>query len=216
MESGGFSLRHALAFFVTFVAAVMFWYGTHLVLSEADKTPHTPVMHVSLARPPAPPAPTPPKVVPKPPKPVVQKRVASRTPRENSPHGTAPPASNAPVSNKDASPTPPAPPAPPAPSEDMSAQNTYFVAVRAAVEEQKRYPDSKDARLQQPSGTVIVWFTLDRTGQLLDSGIEQSAGSILDRAARDSVRRATFPPFPSGAWPGESQHRFSVDLKLHP
>jgi len=208
-----FSWRHTLAFLITIVSAVLIWNGTHLVLTEADRTPHTPLMHVSLAKP-SPPAPQPPKVVPKPPKPVVQKQVASRAPLETSPHAIGPPVSNAPVTNQNAS--PPSPPAPAAPSENLSLQNTYLIAVRGAVEEQKRYPMSKDARLQQPSGTVTVWFVIGRSGELVDSGVEQSAGSILDRAAIESVKRASFPPFPAGAWPSESQHRFTVDLNFHP
>ena len=74
----------------------------------------------------------------------------------------------------------------------------------------------KDARLQQPSGIVTVWLVLNRSGELVDLGIENSAGSILDRAAKDSVKRASFPPFPASAWPNEQQHRFTAELNFHP
>lgn len=212
---GRISWRHTLALIVTLTSAWLIWTGTHLVLTEPDRIKHMPVMHVSLARPPAPPAP--PKVVPKPPKPVVQKAVAARKPLETSPHAIGPPpATNAPVAAQNASSAPPAPPAPPAPAENLSLQNTYLATARAAIEEEKRYPMSKDARLQQPSGTVTVWFVLNRSGELQDAGVVQSAGSILDRAATESVKRASFPPFPASAWPNEQQHRFTADLYFHP
>jgi protein TonB len=211
---GSFSWRHALALLVTLTSAWLIWTGTRLVLTEPDKTAHMPLMHVSLVTPPAPPAP--PKVAPKPPKPVVTKQVASRTPVETSPLGRGPQTTDAPVTNQPASPSPPAPPAPAAPAENLSLENTYISTVHAAIEEQKRYPMSKDARLQQPSGTVTVWFVLNRSGALVESGIEQSAGSILDPAALASVKRASFPPFPTDAWTNESQHRFKVEIYLHP
>lgn len=211
---GNLSWRHALAFLVTLTSAWLIWNGTRLVLTEPDRSKHMPVMHVSLARPPAPPAP--PKVVPKPPKPTVQKPVAARTPLETSPHAIGPPPmTNAPVAAQNTSSSPPAPPAPPAPSENVPLQNTYLATVREAIEEQKRYPDSKDARLQQPSGIVTVWLVLNRSGELVNSGIENSAGSLLDRAAKESVKRASFPPFPASAWPNEQQHRFTAELNFH-
>ena len=208
---GNLSWRHALAFFVTLTSAWLIWHGTRLVLTEPDRLAHTPLMHVSLREPPPP---APPKVQPKPPKPIVQKPVASRTPIETSPHAIGPPVTNtAPAAQQTAAPAPPAPQTPP---ENVSLESTYRASVNAAINEQKRYPMSKDARLQQPTGTVIVWFTLNRDGQLQDAGIEESAGSILDRAALESVRRASFPPFPQGVWPGETQLRFKADLYFHP
>jgi periplasmic protein TonB len=211
------SWRHALAFLATVSAAWIIWRGTHLILTEPLHAPRTPVIHVSLASPPAPPAP--PKIVPKPPqppKPIVQKQVATRTPIETSPHAIGPPVVNAPVTSQNATPTPPAPPAPAAPAENVSLENTYFANCYAAIQAQKRYPMSKDARLEQPSGTATVAFVLDRSGALLSSEIAQSAGGILDRAALDSVRRAQCPPFPAELWPGASQHAFTINLHFTP
>lgn len=214
MESN-FSWRHVLALLITLSSAWLIWTGTHLVLTEPDHSHPAPLMHVSLAHPPAPPAP--PKVVPKPPKPVITKPVASRTPIQTSPRAIGPPvAVNAPVTSQNAAPSTPAPTAPATPPQNVSLESAYFASVRAAVEEQKRYPMTKDARLEQPSGTVTVAFVLNRSGELLSSEVTGSAGSILDRAALESVRRTTYPPFPSDAWPGASQHSFQVDLRLHP
>src|SRR5271156_4874432 len=105
---GILSWRHALALLITLTSAWLIWNGTHLVLTEPDRFPHTPLMHVALATPPAPPAP--PKVVPTPPKPIVQKQVASRTPTETSPHAIGPSvANNAPVTSQNTTSTPPEP-----------------------------------------------------------------------------------------------------------
>jgi len=211
---GDLSWRHGLALLVTVTAALLMLFGTRLILTEPLHSGASHLMHVSLASPPAPPAP--PKVQPKPPKPVVQKQ-ASRTPLETSPHAVGPPApTNAPVSSQNATPTPPAPAASAGPSENVSLESTYIASVRAAVEEKKRYPQSKDARLQQPRGTVTVVFTLTRDGELRDPHVDQSAGSILDRAALDTVRHTTYPPFPVGTWPAEDAHTFSVDLNFTP
>jgi len=211
---GNLSWRHALALLVTLISAWAIWHGTHLVLTEPDHSPHTPLMHVSLATPPAPPAP--PKVVPKPPKPVVQKHVAARTPVETSPHAIGPPVTSAPVASQNAPPSPPATPAPAAPAENISLELTYEASVHAAIEQEKRYPMSKDARLQQPSGTVVLWVTLNRAGELEDVSIEESAGSILDRAAIETVKRTSYPPFPSGVWPNDSKARLKVPIHFSP
>jgi protein TonB len=213
---GQFSWRHALALLITLTSAWLIWNGTRLVLTEPDHAAHAPVMHVSLAQPPAPPVPVPPKVVPKPPKPVVQKQVASRTPIVQSAHAVGPPITNAPVASQNANPTPPAPPAPAAPAENMSLELAYESSVHAAIEEEKRYPMSKDARLSQPQGTVVLWVTLSRAGELEDVTIEQSAGSILDRAAIETVKRTTYPPFPSGVWPNDSRARLKVPIHFAP
>jgi periplasmic protein TonB len=210
------SWRHALALFVTLTSAWLIWHGTRLILTEPSRARHLPLMHVSLASPPAPPAPVLPKVVPKPPKPVVPKQVATRTPIQTSPHAIGPPVVNAPVTSQNVAPSPPSPPAPAAPAENLSLESTYLASARAAIEQEKRYPMSKDARLQQPSGTVTVWFVLNRAGELQDIGIAGSAGSILDRAAIESVRRTTFAPFPTELWPRDSQHRFIVYLRFVP
>jgi periplasmic protein TonB len=210
---GNLSWRSALALLIALTSAWLIWHGTRLILTEPDRLGHAHLMHVSLASPPAPPAP--PKVVPKPPKPVVQKKVASRTPVETSPHGMAPPPTNVPETSANTAPSP-EPQSSPAPQENLSLENTYNSSCYAAIEEQKRYPQSKDARLQMPSGTVVVSFVLDRSGALQSAAVSQSAGSILDRAAIESLHRAQCPPFPGGVWPGQPQHSFTINLRFTP
>jgi len=172
-------------------------------------------MHVSLATPPAPPAP--PKVIPKPPKPVVTKQVVSRTPIETSPHAIGPTvAANAPVTSQNAAPATPTPPAPAAPAENTTLESAYEASVNQAIQEQKRYPMSKDARLTQPKGTVVLWITLNRAGELQDAVIDESAGSILDRAAIETVHRTSYPPFPASIWPNDSRARLKVAIHFSP
>jgi len=208
------SWRSALALLIALTSAWLIWHGTRLILTEPDHIGRAHLIHVSLASPPSPPAP--PKIVPKPPKPIVQKQVASRTPVETSPHAMGPPVTSAPVTSQNANPSPPAPPAPAAPAENVSLELTYEASVHAAIEQEKRYPMSKDARLQQPSGTVVLWITLNRAGGLEEVSIAESAGSILDRAAIETVKRTTYPPFPSDVWPNDSRARLKVPIHFSP
>jgi TonB family protein len=107
-------------------------------------------------------------------------------------------------------------PSPAAPVVGQSLGGTYAPSIRAVIVQHRRYPTSKIARLLRPVGMVRVAFTLARSGKLIDVTIEQSAGSILDQAALDTIRETDFPPFPDDAWPGQQQHRFSVELDYHP
>jgi len=71
--------------------------------------------------------------------------------------------------------------------------------------------------MQRPSGRVVVWFVLNRNGQLQDVGIVDSSNSILlDNAALTTVRRASFPAWPDSAWAGQSTHRFTATLDFVP
>lgn len=71
--------------------------------------------------------------------------------------------------------------------------------------------------MQRPSGRVVVWFVLNRTGQLQDAGIAESSNSILlDNAALATVRRASFPSWPEAAWAGQGTHRFTATLDFVP
>jgi protein TonB len=89
--------------------------------------------------------------------------------------------------------------------------------LRAQLERSKRYPTGREASLMRPSGMVRVWLVLDRSGRLLDSGVEQSSHAmLLDHAALSSVRRGEYPAFPADSWPGDSSHRFTVDLNYTP
>jgi periplasmic protein TonB len=76
-----------------------------------------------------------------------------------------------------------------------AASNAYDARVSGHLRRFIRYP--MDAR--GATGTVLVKFELDRTGELISSEVKKSSGSqILDRAALEILRRASpFPPFPA-------------------
>lgn len=108
----------------------------------------------------------------------------------------------------------------PAPSAADSARNAeaaYANRVRDYLQTAKRYPSGREASLQRPAGTSVIWFILSRNGSLIDSGIETSANSILlDNAALSTIRRSNYPAFPVEVWPERAQHRFSVELNFIP
>lgn len=159
--------------------------------------------------PPEPPAPTPPAPTPpRPAQPLVDTPVPDPIP-------PAPP----PVPQPDpppATPDPPPPP-PPAPPVNVGLEAQYVGQVRSYLNMIKRYPTGREASQLRPKGTTRVWFELKRDGELVDAGVDVSSDSILlDKQALTTVRRATYPPFPSDAWPGQLSHRFTVELDFKP
>jgi protein TonB len=117
-------------------------------------------------------------------------------------------------------PVPLAQPTPPVESikaQAASMEAEYVGKVRTMLNSTKRYPTGRQASQQRPQGKVKVWFTLARNGTLLDSGVFESSNSnLLDDAALATVRRGTYPPFPTNTWPGEDQHKFSADIEFLP
>ncbi len=102
-------------------------------------------------------------------------------------------------------------------AQTATAEAAYIGRVRDYLKSIKRYPTGREASLQRPAGVVEVWFVLARSGELLDMGIATSSGSmLLDAAARSTVRRGEYPPFPPEAWDGKAQHRFTVELDFYP
>lgn len=105
-------------------------------------------------------------------------------------------------------------PTPPAATGNPSAEANYLHKVRAAVEQQKRYPSGREASLERPEGNVEVWLQVDRSGQVLDSGIaSKSKSMLLNRAALSSLQAIKHvEPFPTDAFAGESQKKFVATL----
>jgi protein TonB len=61
----------------------------------------------------------------------------------------------------------------------------------------KSYPD--EAHRSGTEGSVVLRFTVDRSGRVLDVVLVRSAGSsVLDAAAEAMVRNAALPPFTAG------------------
>ncbi len=136
--------------------------------------------------------PKPPKKPPPPDKPAAD---ALATPRPEETRDTAIDAAAAPVSGAKSAanallgePSPSARPAGPPPD--------YIGLVRAQLEKVKRYPAA--ARAAGIEGTVLLAFTLERSGQVSNWRISHGSGSeSLDDEAAAMIHQAVFPPFPA-------------------
>ncbi len=164
---------------------------------------------VEIPEPPPKPKPKPPEPKPQPPKPKPQ--VAKPTPTPPPPQAVV--AKAAPVAPTPA-PAPVAAPAPaPAPRVDTAAiESRYTAALRAELERHKQYPRGREASLQRPEGDVVIWLLVDRSGKVVDSGIETKAKNmLLNKAAQTSLRRLEkVNPFPQEAFGGKDQYRFTA------
>lgn len=217
-----FTWRHRIALSVTgalFAVIVIGEIAGVTFMKEPKPLPQGPEIMVSLG---APPEPEPPSPEPPPPPPPEDLPLEPDRPRE--PIKPRPPKPQQPQ-------RPPAPQSVQPPTRTPAAASpttrqavdpirvieaAYIGAVRAQLESLKRYPTSKEARLQRPKAAVKIWFVLSRGGEVLDSGIEKSGGSILDRAAVSALTRGKFPPFPAEAWRGQQTHRFTAELNFTP
>ena len=81
-----------------------------------------------------------------------------------------------------------------------ASARAYNALVFGHMQRFKRYPASAHGA----SGTAVVRFELNRTGDVIGSAVTKSSGNaVLDQEALDLLRRASpFPPFPA-AKPGE-------------
>ena len=114
-------------------------------------------------------------------------------------------------------PAPPAPVAKPAEPPAVNLEAEYVGRVRAMLNSTKRYPTGREASQSRPQGKVKVWFTLSRSGALIDAGILEASNShLLDSAALATVRRGAFPAFPASAWTGQDQNKFSAEIEFNP
>lgn len=156
---------------------------------------------------PQPPKPKPPEPKPQPPKPKPQVAKPAPVPTP-APPPQAVVAKAAPVAAPAAAPAPPA-----APRVDAAAiEGRYTAALRADLERYKKYPSGREASLQRPEGDVVVWLLVDRSGNVVDSGIETKAKNmLLNKAAQSSLRRLEkVTPFPQEAFGGKDRYRFTA------
>lgn len=183
--------------------------------------PEPEVPPVVTEEPVAPPPPKP-RVEPKPqPKPKPKPRVEHQPRPVAKPQPVAPPVATPPkVVETAPRPVPPAPPAaPPKPAVDTGAlEGGYLHGVRGDLERYKQYPTGRQASLERPSGKVVVWLLVDRTGKVLDRGLEERASSmLLNRAATSSLARIEqVKPFPPEAFAGRSQLRITATFDYSP
>jgi protein TonB len=201
---------------VVLLAAIIL---TALHTPSPPKKPHdqTP-MRVTIAPPPVEPPPMPempqlPEVTPEVTMPVVPQFTPRATPKATPSPTAAPIAAPREPAVATAQPVPAPRVAPQLQPMTTADDDAYAARVRAYLESIKHYPTSKEARLQRPRGTVNVWVVVDRSGGMKEAGIEDSSGSmILDGAALNTVRGASYPAFPPDAFKGQTTHRFTVQL----
>ncbi|QDD62936.1 TonB family protein [Herbaspirillum seropedicae] len=228
-----FRFREPLATLPSLVVlAVLIIAGVQKATELKRKEDPQPVQIALMELPPPPPPQPKPQVEP-PPKPVeppkkqeAPRPVAKPAPVKQAPAPVdpAPPSVNAPLlpappSTPAAQPVQAAPVVPPAPPPVNTAniEQTYVGQLRAHLNSIKRYPTGREASTLRPQGKVRVWFVLRRGGSVVDSGIESSSNSmLLDDAARKTINRAAFAPFPDDTYKGESTHRFTADLDFIP
>lgn len=178
---------------------------------EPDPPPEPdPEPVVELPEPPPKPKPKPPEPKPQPPKPKPQMAQPAPVPPSPQPQPVVSKPTPAPVAAK------PAPAPPPAkPVVNVAAmENSYIAALLAELEKYKQYPRGREASLQRPTGNVVVWLLVDRSGAVLDSGIEKRAASmLLNKAAQTSLRRIEqVRPFPQAVFEGRDKYRFTATL----
>ena len=188
-------------------------------VEPVTETPRPPVLEPPLPEPPAsepqPPfqpqtplpeaePPPPPRDVQPPPRPprVTRPTVVLRPPRLSPPPTvtTAQPAVSQPV----ASSAPPVKTAP-APVAPLVIDASWQASVAGWLASHKTYPEV--ARQRGEEGRVVIRFTIDRSGRVVDARVVGESGSaLLDTAAMALVKGASFPPFP----PTMSQERITI------
>jgi len=96
-------------------------------------------------------------------------------------------------------------------SERSNSKVPYLTQVVKYLENIKRYPTSREARLQKPSGIVEVSFEIKRNGDVINIKVLNSSGSaLLDNHSFETLKNAHFPPMPSDVNPGETSHRYTT------
>lgn len=95
---------------------------------------------------------------------------------------------------------PPSPPGP-VPAPDPQAVSSWQSRLLAHLERHKRFPSQAQARRLR--GTVLVAFSLDRSGLVVAQAVDTSSGHpALDAAALDMLARAQPLPPPPPEIPG--------------
>ena len=174
--------------------------------------PEEEVVEAVEIAPPPPPKPKPPAPRPPPPKPKPQVVKAVPTPPRSQPLPVLQAPTPAPATAPPVAPARPIAQAPRANPADLESR--YIARLLAELEKYKQYPRGREASLQRPQGNVVVWLLVDRSGKVLDSGIEKKATNmLLNRAAQTSLQRLDkVVPFPEESFSGKDKYRFSATL----
>ena len=97
---------------------------------------------------------------------------------------------------------------------DSKAVAKWTTQIMELLDRNKRYPSDAHARREQ--GVALVFFSLDRHGQVIESRIVRSSGAAgLDQEAMALLRRAQpFPPWPAGDFVGD-QVNLTVPIRFN-
>lgn len=99
------------------------------------------------------------------------------------------------------------------PSGRVAQSSSWLRAVGAWLDAHKYYPDL--ARQRGEQGTVIVRFTVARSGEVLSVEVLSGSGSrILDHASERLLEGATLPPFPPTMAGNETTVTFAIRYML--
>jgi protein TonB len=190
--------------------------------SEASEPPAVPSLSPTvdaLTQPPVPPPPLPDRQPPPKPKPNKPPRMATASPPHTAPaaptrRATAPAAAQpvpSNVSREEASAQTTSPSAPIAPAATAPAPigADWQHELSGWLAAHKTYPD--EARRRGEQGGVVLRFTVDRSGKVLDVKLVSSSFSPrLDDAAQAILRNASLPPFPATM----PQERITVTMQI--
>jgi len=92
--------------------------------------------------------------------------------------------------------------------EGVKVPITYLEYLKEIIRSNFFYP--KEALEKNIQGDVVVKFTLNKYGKLVDTKVIKSSSDILAQAALITIRRCKFPPFP----PDFKYDRVSFIVKL--
>jgi protein TonB len=91
-----------------------------------------------------------------------------------------------------------------------AALSRYAAMVRAEVQARARVPET--VRLMHLSGTAVIAFELTPSGDLLWARLSRSSGvGAIDRAALETVRAGSYPPFTRNM----AKHNTVFDVEVH-
>lgn len=91
------------------------------------------------------------------------------------------------------------------------SESAFLQDVRNRIERKKIYPAT--AKKLGMSGVVELVYVIDRSGRLISVEISKPSGfDLLDQAAVQAVKAATFDVMPEDGWLGESQKQFKTKV----
>ena len=95
------------------------------------------------------------------------------------------------------------------------SETAYVEAAHQKLQKASRYPSGREASLERPSGTAIVWADVGHDGRVKGRGVEQSSGSpLLDGMARSLIGRARFPAMAAGDFSSGATQKFVVAYRF--